>query len=151
MKRPTSEDADVKDRCRSSGVVGADWGVVGRRCDRTVGRAFGWTVGKGAPARARGGGFDGEAALGVVLALVPARLLVDTADRVDEEICPLELAGFRADAGVALLLTFALARMGGLVRGEGLDTDLVGDGGLEMFVRGGGVEEESLYANLTVT
>lgn len=153
MKRPTSEDADVKDRCRSSGVVGADWGVVGRRCDRTVGRAFGWTVGERAPARARGGGFDGEAALGVVLALVPARLLADTADRVDEETCPLEteLAGFRADAGVALLLTFALARMGGLVRGEGLDTDLVGDGGLEMFVRGGGVEEESLYPNLTVT
>lgn len=120
MKRPTSEDADVRERCRSSGVVGVDWGVVGRRCDRTVGRAFGWTVGERAPVRTRGGDLDGEAALGVVLALVPARLLVDTVEREDEETCPFEreLGVFRAEAGVALLLTFALA-LGGR-GGEGL-------------------------------
>jgi hypothetical protein len=45
-------------------------------------------------------------------------------------------------------LTFALARMGGLVRAT---TDLRGDGGLEGFAREGGLEDDSLYPNLTVT
>lgn len=93
-------------------------GVVGRSCDPTVGRALGWRFGERVPAR--GGGLEGEADLGVVFALFNTRLLVDTVDREDEETCPLdtELAGLRPGAGVALLLTFALGRIGGLLSGD---------------------------------
>jgi hypothetical protein len=59
--------------------------VVGRRCGRIVGLAFGWMVGERTTGRTRGGGFAGEAARGVILALVPGRLLVETVERLDEE------------------------------------------------------------------
>jgi hypothetical protein len=69
-----SEDADVKERWRSSGV---DLGFKARRVDLAITSALGWKVGERVPLRTRGGGFAGEAALGVVLALAATRLLLE--------------------------------------------------------------------------
>lgn len=68
----------VKERLRDSGVPGVDWAVCGRKFDRdaVVRATLGWKVGESAPFRRRGGGFAGERARGVVLALVPAELLL---------------------------------------------------------------------------
>lgn len=91
-------------------------------------------------------------ARGVVLVLVPARLVVETVDFAEgaRTLCGV-VAGFRVDTGVALLFTFALGRRGGLVRDDWAERDLTGEGGLEIFPRDGGREDVSLYVSFTVT
>ena len=90
------------------------------------------------PLRTRGGGFVGEVGLGVTLTFC-----LGFAMCFDDEL--------RADAGVALLLTFALGRKE-LDNCEALY--FTGDGGLETEVREGGREVEGVvvtYASFTVT
>jgi hypothetical protein len=82
--------------------------VVGRKDDLAVVPALGWKVGESVPSRTRGACFAGEAGLGVALSLAVALLLAELVS-FEEEACVVT-AGLRADAGVALLLTFALGR-----------------------------------------
>lgn len=146
LNRFASEDPDVKEGRRSSGGAGED---LGRRVDLTVGPALGWKVGESVPSRTRGGGFVGEAGLGVTLALAGAVLLGEL-----EYLDQVAAGGFLVDMGVALLLTFAFGRK---EVGAGETRDFRGDGGLERVVREGGREggrDDGVplsYASFTVT